>query len=100
METMLQGSLAVLGIERACFCPYLVVVWLLGCRPGECAGGNTQTVLLPTSSCPSELEKAPKRPAGIAADLPGKGVKALFFLFVSREEFFLRCFCGWRIFLL
>lgn len=93
------GQLGFLCIKPACFCPYLVVVWLLGCLPGECAGGNRQpcSQLLPA---PLSWKTAPKKPAGRAADLPGKGVKALFFLLASREEFFLRCFCGCRMFLL
>lgn len=37
-------------------------------------------------SCPQEFERAPGTPLGMDAELPGKGVKALFFLLVPKRR--------------
>lgn len=100
LETMLQGSLA--SSESSLRVP-AHIWWWFGCWAAGQGSVREETVKQPCSRllpAPLNWKRAPKRPAGIAADLPGKGVKALFLLLASREEFFLRCFCGWRMFLL
>lgn len=100
LETMLQSSLASSesGLRVSAH-----IWWWFGCWAASQGSVREETVRQPCSQllpAPLSWKRAPKRPAGIAAHLPGKGVKALFFLSASREEFFLRCFCGWRMFLL
>lgn len=49
--------------------------WFGGWATGQGASGRDQL------GSPAPVLPAPKRPSGMAADLRGKGVKALFFLF-------------------
>ena len=92
METIPQGSSPRLfhPLNHAFFCPYLALIWLLGSRPGRvCRGSTAQQAGCALRSefpfLPLEVERAPGRPAGLDAGLPGQGVRAVFLSIPKRR---------------
>lgn len=79
-----QLSLAFLSSESCIFLPIFGGDLVAGRPSREYAGGSVacSLALLPgvPSSCPSESERAPGRPAAMDAELLGKGGEALLFL--------------------
>lgn len=102
METILQGSSPWLfyPLNHAFFCPYLVVVCLLGNCPGR-ARSLTLLTGVSSSSCPLRVGRA-QETIRDGCGVAGKGVKAVF-PFSPQEEnsfsdvfvvgkYFCRCF--------